>query len=495
MSRERWPSKTMFIFAAVGSAVGLGNIWRFPYLVGKYGGGAFLLPYFIMLFLVGLPLLVLELSIGQRMQQGSVGAFKKIGNKFSGVGLAALFGGFGVSCYYAVVMGWAIIYSFHSFGLSWEGNSKAFFYDNILQVSSGPDVVGGFSITSLLAMFASWVLVYFCVWKGVKSVSNVIKITMPLPIILLVVLLCRTVFLPGAMDGLAFYLAPNFGALWDLDVWMAAIAQVFFTLSLGFGVMTAYASYQDKKNEIVLSALIISLADVAIAFTAGLVIFTTIGYMSYKSGTPISELAASGPSLAFIVFPEALSLIPGATFFSLLFFVTLITLGIDSLFSMVEAMATLFYDSFPNINKKVVVFYVCLACSLGGLVFTTTAGIFYVDITDHYITIYMLVLTGFLQACVVGWFYDIKGLRGYINGVSTLKIGIYWDMAIRYFIPLALLAILVKTLIRDINILYEGYPMWAQTAFGWGVIAVMIIICIVYSLWQMSNNTKKASLK
>lgn len=487
MSRERWPSRTMFIFAAIGSAVGLGNIWRFPYLVGKYGGGAFLFPYFIMLFLVGFPLLILEFSIGQKMQQGSVGAFKKIGKKYSGVGLAALFGGFGVSCYYAVVMGWALLYTFYSINLSWTADPKAFFYEDVLQISSGPDVLGGFSTPALVGMLASWVLVYFCVWKGIKSVSQVIKITMPLPVILLVVLLCRTIFLPGAMEGLAFYLTPNFSALLDFDVWMAAIAQVFFTLSLGFGVMIAYASYQNKDTDIVMSALIISLADVAIAFIAGMVIFTTIGYMAYVSDDTIANLASSGPSLAFIVFPHALSLIPGASFFAVVFFLTLISLGIDSLFSLVEAMATLIYDSFSHLNRKLIVFYVCLACASGGLIFTTAAGIFYLDISDHYITIYMLVLTGFLQAIVIGWFYDIGELRSYINQVSTIQISAFWEVAIKYLIPLALLGIIGRTLYRDLTNLYEGYPLWAQSFFGWGVVGVMLTICASVSLFHLKK--------
>ncbi|MEC7838676.1 MAG: sodium-dependent transporter [Chlamydiota bacterium] len=493
MQRERWPSKTMFIFAAVGSAVGLGNIWRFPYLVGKYGGGAFLFPYFIMLFLVGFPLLVLEFSLGQKMQQGAVGAMKKIDRKFSGIGLGALMSSFGVACYYAVVMGWALIYSLYSFDLSWGDDTKAFFHQHVLNMSETPNIVGGFSTSVLIALLASWVMVYFCVWKGVKSVSDVVTITMPLPIILLVVLLSRTLFLPGAMDGLTFYLNPNFSALLDIEVWMAAVAQVFFTLSLGFGVMITYASYQDQKSDIIKSALITSIADVAIAFTAGLVIFSTVGYMAQASGESIADLAASGPSLAFIVLPEALSLIPWAPFFAFIFFVTLITLGIDSLFSLIEAIAALFYDHFPNANKKMVVFYICFASVIGGLVFATSAGIYYIDITDHYITVYGLVLTGLLQTLVVGWYYGPEKIREYANEVSDIKIGKSWDFSIKYFIPLALLSIIGKTFYQDFITPYEGYPNWAQLSFGWGLVGTIIIACVAYSIF--SNMNKKNSLK
>lgn len=492
MKRERWPSKTMFVFASIGSAVGLGNIWRFPFLVGKYGGGAFLLPYFLMLFLVGFPLLVLEFAIGQKMQQGAVGSFKKIGNKFSGIGLGALFGGFGVSCYYAVIMGWALLYTIYSFNLSWGTDTKTFFYEQVLQASSTPNIIGGFSIPILIAMIISWILVYFCVWKGVQSVSNVVKITMPLPIILLFILLFRNTFLPGAYDGLLVYLTPNFSALFDTELWMAAIAQVFFTLSLGFGVMISYASYEEKNSDIVANALIISIADVLIAFTAGLVIFTTLGYMAQESGQDIVELASSGPSLAFIVLPQALSLIPAAPLFAFLFFITLITLGIDSLFSLTEALATFFYDKVPGANKKMVVFYICLAGVLGGLIFTTTAGIYYIDIIDHYVTVYILLLVGFAQAVTVGWFYDIRELRKWINEVSRFQIGIYWELAIKYFIPAALFYILCSTFYKDIMTPYESYPDWAVSSFGWGVVGVMILICIAYSSFETLHNKKNS---
>jgi len=489
--RERWPSKTLFIFASVGSAVGLGNIWRFPYLVGKYGGGAFLIPYIVMLFLVGFPLLVLEFALGQKMQQGAVGSMRKIHKGFSGVGLGTLLSGFGVACYYAVVMGWALLYVYYSLNLSWGADTKGFFFAHVLEVSPSPDVIGGFSIPVLLALLATWVMVYFCVWRGVKSVSDVVIITMPLPVILLIILFFRTIFLPGALDGLAFYLRPNFVALLDFEVWMAAVAQVFFTLSLGFGVMITYASYEDKKSDIVKSALITSIADVSIALLAGLVIFTTIGHMSGQSGLRIEELASSGPSLAFIVLPQALSLIPGASFFAVLFFLALVTLGIDSLFSLVEAIATLFYDFFPYARKKMVVFFICFVSFLGSLVFATSAGIYYIDITDHFITTYGLVLMGLLQALVIGWYYSPEKLRHYANEVSDIKIGKAWDIAVKYLIPIFLASILVEAFFDDWSAPYYGYPQWAVASFGWGIVGVLLVCCIAFSYFQVKNGKSR----
>jgi len=489
--RDRWPSKTLFIFAAVGSAVGLGNVWRFPYLVGKYGGGAFLLPYLIALFVVGFPLLIMEFALGQKMQQGAVGSMKKVDRRLAGVGLGSALSSFGVSAYYAVIMGWSLMYAYYSFNLAWGEDTKGFFFNEVLQASPSASQFDGFAVPVIIALLISWVIVYFCIWKGVKSVSTVVQVTMPLPIILLFVLLARTMFLPGAMDGIAFYLTPDFAALLDVEVWMSAVTQIFFTLSLGFGVMITYASYQETNTDIVKSALITSIADVSIALTAGFVVFSTLGYMSHTSGTPIADLAASGPSLAFVVFPKALSLIPGAVVLSIIFFIMLITLAIDSLFSLTEAVAAVFEDHLTHISKKIIVFCVCLAGFTGGLVFTSTAGIYYLDITDHFITHYGLVLMGLLQALSIGWIYGAEKMRLYINEVSVIKIGKTWDLLIKYFIPIGLSLFLGHSFIHDIKSNYEGYPTWSVWAFGWGLVISMLVISAGYSYFQAQTKNEK----
>lgn len=490
--RDRWPSNTLFIFAAVGSAVGLGNVWRFPYLVGKYGGGAFLFPYLIALFIVGFPLLIMEFALGQKMQKGAVGAMKGIDKRLSGIGLGSVLSSFGVAAYYAVIMGWCLLYIFYSLDLQWGADTKDFFFNHVLNVSATANTIEGFSVPTVFMLLISWILVYFSIWKGVNSVSSVVQITMPLPIILLIILLFRTVFLPGAMDGIAFFLTPDFSALLDVEVWMAAVTQIFFTLSLGFGVMITYASYQDKNSDIVMSALITSLADIAIALIAGFVVFTTLGYMSQESGLSIKELAASGPALAFVVFPKALSLIPGAVVLSIMFFIMLVTLAIDSLFSLTEAVAALFEDHFPHLSKKMIVFFVCLAGFLSGLVFTTTAGIYYLDITDHFITHYGLVLMGLLQSISVGWIYGADKMRHYVNEVSRFKIGKSWNFLITYLIPLCLIIFLGQSFIQNITETYGAYPSWSVWAFGWGLVALLLVVCISYSYFQARSQNDES---
>ena len=219
--RDRWPSKTIFIFAAIGSAVGLGNIWRFPYYAGKYGGGAFLLPYLILLFLFGIPLLILEFSLGQKMQQGAVGAMRRVRRSFAGIGLGAISCSFLVACYYAVVMAWSLLYCFYSINIAWGEDPSNFFFENVLQASGSPDQMWMIPTNILLALVVCWIGVYFCIWKGVKSVSVVVTVTMPLPVILLIILLIRSITLPGAMDGLWYYIRLDFQALLNTEVWVA----------------------------------------------------------------------------------------------------------------------------------------------------------------------------------------------------------------------------------------------------------------------------------
>jgi NSS family neurotransmitter:Na+ symporter len=463
--------------AAIGSAVGLGNVWRFPYLAHKFGGGAFLLPYLIALFVIGIPLLILEFAIGQKIQKGAIGSFKAIHSKFGGIGLMAILSGFIVVCYYAVVMAWSLIYFISSFGVRWASDSKGYFFNNVLQISDSVGQVGGVNVMLFLALFAVWVLVYFCIWKGPQSVGKVIWLTVPLPIILLGVLFLRAVTLPGFLSGWAAYLKPDWSALLYADVWIAAISQIFFTLSLAFGIMIAYASYKREKDDVAKDSYITALVNSGISLFAGFVVFGVLGYMATQASTAVSEVVASGPGLAFVVFPEALSLMPWAGFFSAIFFITLLTLGIDSAFSLVEAVNVVISDSKKAWVKHKIAFIVCLVAFLCGIIFTTRAGLYFLDIVDHFVTSYNLVLVGLFECILVGWVYGAEKLRRYVNSVSDFRIGRWWNFAIKVVIPLALIVFLASNFWAEIHTPYEGYPGWAL-AIGWGVVVVPILIAI-----------------
>ena len=474
MARDRWPTTLTFILAAIGSAVGLGNVWRFPYLSYKYGGGAFLLPYLIALFVSGIPLLILEFGLGQKMQKGAVDSFAAIKRKFSTIGWWALFTSFIVISYYAVVMAWSIIYFFVSFGVQWSADPENYFFTNVLNLSSGIGDIGGITLTVFIALFVSWVLVYFCVWKGTKSVSKVVMWTVPIPILLLVVLLIRVLTLDGFLAGWIVYLTPNFNALLDTEVWIAAFAQIFFSLSLAFGVMVAYSSLNKKKENVAKNAFVVGITNSSISILAGFVVFGTLGFMATHQGVNVSEVVSSGPGLAFVVFPKALSLMPWPTIISLLFFLTLITLAIDSAFSLVEAINITVMDK-TKWKRELIALVVCGLGFLVGILYTTGAGLYFLDLVDHFVTNFNLIIIGILECIAVGWVYGAEKLRRYVNKVSSIKIGKWWNFTIKYLTPLILIVILVLQVKAEIAANYGGYPLWA-IMIGWAVVIIPLII-------------------
>lgn len=491
MSRQRWTSRTVFILATLGSAVGLGNLWRFPYLAGKYGGGAFLIPYLIALVLVGVPMLMLELAIGQKMQQGAVGSYGKLHPRFAGLGILALFSSFMIVSYYAVVMAWSLVYLLASLGVPWSDNAENYFYQEVLQISNGIGQLGGINLPILWSLIIVWFLVYCCVWQGTKSVGKVVQYSVPLPVILLSFLLIRAVTLPGFLTGWEIYLQPVWSALLEPEVWTAAFSQIFYSLSLAFGIMVAYGSYKHNDDDVAKDTWIAALLDIGISLFAGLVVFAVLGYMAWSTDTPVEKLAASGPGLAFVVFPEALSLMPWSGLFSILFFLMLLLLGIDSIFSLVEALNATILDRYQQFKISWVSLVVCLIILLAGIIFTTRAGLYFLDIVDHFVTSYNLLLVGILQTILAGWLYGAEKLRRYINQVSDWQVGKWWNIAIKYIIPLVLTTLLVTQLSQDLKTPYENYPTWALN-IGW---AIAFLPLLFFLFLFLKNKNKMMSIE
>ncbi len=485
MTRQRWTSRTVFVLAALGSAVGLGNLWRFPYLAGKYGGGAFLIPYLIALVLVGVPMLMLELAVGQKMQQGAIGSYTKLHPSFVGLGIFALISSFIIVSYYAVVMAWSLVYLLASLRMNWSDDAESYFYQEVIQISNGIEQLGGINLPILLSLIVVLLLVYFCVWQGTKSVGKVVKYSVPLPVILLVFLLIRVMTLPGFLTGWEMYLKPVWSALLDPEVWTAAFSQIFYSLSLAFGIMVAYGSYKHSDDDIAKDTWITALLDIGTSLFAGFVVFGVLGYMAWRTGTPLEELAASGPGLAFVVFPEALSLMPLSGLFSVFFFLMLLLLGIDSVFSLVEALNAAILDRYQQLKISRVSLVMCLAISIAGIIYTTRAGLYFLDIVDHFVTSYNLLLVGIFQTILGGWIYGAEKLRRYINQVSDWQVGKWWNISIKYVIPLVLTTLLVTQLSKDLKIPYEGYPTWAL-GIGWAI-ALLPFLLFLFLLLKNKN--------
>jgi len=488
MKRDRWSGRTAFVLAAIGSAAGLGNAWRFPYMAYSNGGGAFLIPYFFALLTAGIPLIILEFSMGQKTQRGAPGALAKVDKKFEFFGWWAVLAGTIITSYYAGVMAWAWDFLYGSFTLGWAGDAGTYFYEEVLQISSGPGVLGGFSIPVLIGLVITWIAIFFILKNGAQSVGKVVMITVPLPVILMGILLIRSVTLPGAVEGINYFLEPDFSMLFNLSVWIDAYSQVFFTLSLGFGIMIAYASYMPEDSDIINNALITVFANSGISFMAGIAVFGTLGHMAHVQEVAISDVATAGVGLAFVVYPNAISLLPGGPFvvglFGFIFFAMLLSLGIDSAFSIVEAGVAAIKDKWGGSKKRVTFFY-SVFLFVVGLLFVTKAGLYWLDIVDHYVNTYGLVVAGLAEAVIIGWYYDLDDLRSYFNRVSDYQFGSWWNVMIKYVNPLVLTVLLVNKFLEDIGTAYGGYALRFQMYGGWiGVVGLLAVFSFIFSRQQ-----------
>ena len=483
-TRETWNTRAAFVLAAIGSAVGLGNLWGFPYKLYTYGGGAFLIPYFIAMVVVGIPLLIMEFTVGHWAQQSPPGAFAEIAGRYRFVGWWLTTLAFVIITYYTVILGYCVIFLVQSVGgiisgsLPWAGDSsvaKEHFFGNVLAYGSGFKLTG-IRGTVLLGMVASWVMIYLCLFRGVKWVSRVVLVTVPLPWIMLLILTFRGLTLPGATTGLQFYLEPHWGKLAEVDTWRFAFGQVFFSMSLGFAVMLSYASFLHRRSDINNNALIIGLGDLGTSFIAGIAVFSTLGAMAMADNVAVDQVVAKGPGLAFVTFPYALSKLPaGQGVFSGIFFVALLTLGIDSAFSIVEACLATVVDSKPRWSRTFVLPVICLVGLLIGVIYCFGGGgLNILGFVDDLINGPMGILMVALSEClVVGWAYRgkfVKQMRQHANQRSDWNIYAWWDVIVRYVAP-ALLAILIVWSIAD-----AAYNRSWLLLFGSGVFVLIPII-------------------
>ncbi|XP_022044920.1 sodium- and chloride-dependent GABA transporter 2-like isoform X1 [Acanthochromis polyacanthus] len=505
--RGKWGSKTEFILSVAGAIIGLGNVWRFPYLCYKNGGGAFFIPYILFLVTCGIPLFVLETALGQYTSLGGIMCWRKVCPLFEGLGYASqliLFYG-GIS--YMVILAWAFLYFFSSFSgeLPWSTcnntwntdecvvinnyNATAnwtspvnatssvieFWQRRVLHISSGIETLGKVQWDLSLCLLLSWVICYFCVWKGVRSTGKATYVTATFPFVMLFVLFVRGMTLPGAFHGIKYYLYPNPARLADPQVWMDAGTQIFYSYAICLGCLTTLGSYNKYNNNCYKDSFYLCLLNSGTSFISGFAIFSVLGYMSEKMGVDITTVAESGPGLVFIVYPQAVTLLPWPQVWSVCFFVMIILLGIDGQFAGLESIMTSFADVFPShirkgYRRELCLLLLCALCYMFGLLLVSEAGAYILQIFDHYVCSGpTLLLMAIFQSVIIGWIYgaerfcdNIEDMIGY-KPLSLIKY--CW----LYGTPLICSGTLVFLLLRytplRFNNSYE-YPWWAY-CIGW----------------------------
>ncbi|MHC1747989.1 MAG: sodium-dependent transporter [Cellulosilyticaceae bacterium] len=481
-SREQWGSKMGFILAAIGSAVGLGNIWRFPYVVYTNGGGAFLIPYFCAIFTAGIPLLILEYGMGHKFRGSTPLAIARANKKWEWIGWWPVVSAFIILSYYSLILSWAMKYLTLSFNKGWGNDTNQYFYQNVLHISSSPFELGGIVIPIFIGMvliwLANWLICYKEIKKGIEKLS---KIVLPTLVVIMVIIVIRGVTLEGAALGLNTLFTPNWEKVRDPKVWLAAYGQVFFSLSIATGIMMTYASYLPKKTDINNSAFMTGFANCGFEFLSAIGVFAILGYMANIEGVPVEKVVSSGIGLAFIVFPKVFSVMGfWGNILGVLFFSCLLFAGLTSAVSLVEAITSPILDK-TNLKRKKVVSFLCIAGCMSSLLFASRAGLYLLDIIDNFINYYGIVVVGLLEAILVGWVIKPNSIREHANAVSYFKVGKWWNFLIQYIVPSILSLALIQSILTEFTTPYGGYRYSELIAYGWMSIILGITVGIIIS--------------
>lgn len=486
--REQWGSKMGFILAAIGSAVGLGNIWRFPYLVYTNGGGAFLVPYFVAIFTAAIPILILEYGVGHKFRGSTPLALARANKKWEWLGWWPTINAFIILSYYSMILSWAMKYFTLSFTKGWGSDTNSYFYNDFLQSSGSAFEFNRIIWPILIGIALLWAVNWFICYRGVKSgIEKLNKVLLPLLIGIMVVIVIKAVTLEGATIGLNKLFTPDWSKMLEPQVWIAAYGQVFFSLSVGMGIMMTFSSYLPKKSDINNSAFMTAFANCGFEFLCAIGVFGILGFMAASQGLPLEEVVSGGIGLAFIVFPKVFSIMgTWGTILGVLFFLCLVFAGLTSSVSLVEAVSSAIIDKTSWERKKVVTI-ICAVGFLVSIAFATSAGIYLLDIIDNFVNNYGIVVIGLLEAVVIGWIVKPKSIRKHVNSVSYYNIGKWWDITIKYITPAILLIMVLSSIVNEIKSPYEGYSMAELITYGWGVVGLGIIGALLISKAPWKN--------
>lgn len=489
--RGQWGSRMGFILAAIGSAVGLGNIWRFPYTASSNGGGAFLIPYLFALLTAGIPILILEFAIAHKIKKSVPGVFGSVKNGLQSLGWIQTFVSISITVYYTVIIGWSMNYAFYAFSSKWGTDTSGFFFGEFLNITDSPFNIGSINTGMLLALVAVWLINYVVLSSGIKAgIEKANKIFMPMLVACLVIVAFRGLTLEGAVQGIDYFFKPEFSKLSDPTVWLAAYGQIFYSLSICFGIMITYASYLPEKTDIVNNAFMTGLGNCSFSILAGMTVFSVLGYMAAQQGVSVAEVSAGGIGLAFVVFPKAINALPGMNgVFGAIFFLCLIFAGLSSSMSIIEVVVSSIQGKF-DVSRKIVLRYIIVIGFLISLIFVTGAGLYILDIVDHFVNTYAIAIAGLVEILVLTYLVDLEELRSYANGMSDFSIGKWWIYTLKYLTPLLLAIMFVFNTYIDFTKGYEGYSLKALMVYGVGTLVFIVVGAAIFNSIKGADGNK-----
>ena len=478
--RGAFSSRTVFILAAIGSAVGLGNIWRFPYVAYENGGGAFIIPYLVALVTAGIPFLLMDYALGHRQRGSAPLSFARTLRGSEGLGWWQVGVCFVIAIYYAAVIAWAVRYTIFSVDKAWGDKPDAFFFGSFLQAGD-PGVTLDFVPGVLIPLALLWLAVAAVMALGVqKGLGTTSLIAMPVLVLAFLALVVQALFLDGAAQGLNALFTPDWGALLDAGVWTAAFGQIFFSLSIGFGIMITYASYVGKRTDMTGSGLVVGMSNSSFEVLAGIGVFAALGFMAQAQGVTVGEVASDGIGLAFLAFPTIINQAPAGALIGLLFFGSLVIAGLTSLISVIEVVISAVRDKFEMTRIAATMSVMLPTALLSLLLFSTTSGIYVLDIMDRFINRYGILLVAVVSMLTLAWVARaLPAFADHMNVNGTPRLGRVWVTMLSFVTPLVLTVVLVQELWTDITTPYEGYPGWMLAVFGWGVSAAVAVLAFV----------------
>ncbi|MFV0499338.1 MAG: sodium-dependent transporter [Bacilli bacterium] len=496
--KSRWG----FILAAMGSAIGLGNIWRYPVVAYSNGGGAFLIPYIVALLTAGIPILILEFNLGNKFRCSAPAIFKKLHPKLEIVGWVQTFICIVVPVFYSALIGWLIYYLFQAFTLGWGSNTEAAFYNDFLNLPDVPSsafALGGFNPLIVGLVILVWIITGFVLFRGIENgIEKVNKIMVPTLLLMYALVVIYSLTLDGATAGLQQFFKPQWGMLKDPSIWLAAYGQVFFSTSIAAGIMLTYASYTPKKTDLNSNAIITGLGNASVELAAGFGVFAALGFLALQNGSSVNDVVSGGPGLVFVVYPTVLNQLPPiiGPIIGVIFYLSLVFAGISSLISLVEVVIASLSEKFEVHRKKTVVIMMFVLCAFS-LLIATPAGLYLLDILDHFANTYIWQTSGAIQSLVVVA-VAISGkkvyeLFGHGNEYSAIKVNPKFLAVVLTITGALLVYFIINGVLIDIDpkTAYEGYPSYMLNVWGWGVVGIGMVFAIILTLSKSKKKLKK----
>ena len=443
----QWDSSLAFIFAMIGAAVGLGNIWRFSYVLYSNGGGSFFIPYFIAIAIMGIPFLILEYGVGFSFKESFSKIMRKIKPEFEIIAWILVLFVFIVTIYYMVILSWDLVYLLSSFTFNWGTDTAAYFVNTVGGSSNLADA-SFLLIPTTVCVLLLWIVLWFISHRNVdKGIGKVSKILIPALFVIMAIIIVYALTLPGAGIGIDTLLTPDWSMLGNVDIWLAAFAQIIFSLSMGQAIALTYASYLPENSKLIDNVLIVVASNSLFEICTAFGVFSILGFMSFTNGTPMVQLITEGTGLVFIVFPMIFNIMgPIGRILAPMLFLAILFAGVTSALGFFEPMLNSTSAKLGWSRKKTATILSVIGCFFS-LILTTGISSYLVGIIDSFVNEFGILLLIGIQCIIFAWFYGVEHFLPALNEHSTFKVGKTWTFVIKYLLPVVLIIMWIAGII------------------------------------------------